>query len=111
MISAAFIWEPGNYDDDFNALNALIEEAATSTPGYLGVEYWISEDAKRNNAIYYWADLESLKALSAHPKHIEAKRRYAEWYKGYRVVISEVVKSYGDDAFPHLTSTLDAPAS
>jgi heme-degrading monooxygenase HmoA len=103
MISAAFIWEPGLYNDEFNALNALIEEAAVSVPGYIGVESWTSEDGKRNNATYYWASLESLKLLSVHPKHIEAKRRYAEWYNGYHVVISEVIKSYGDSAFKHIT--------
>ncbi len=104
MISAAFIWEPGRYDAEFMALNALIEEAARSVPGYLGVESWTSEDGKRNNATYYWRDLESLKMLSVHPKHIEAKRRYAEWYDGYHVVISEVLRSYGDEAFAHITS-------
>lgn len=103
MISAAFIWEPGTYDTEFNELNALIEEAAASTPGFLGVETWTSEDRKRNNATYYWSSLESLKMLSVHPKHIEAKRRYAEWYNGYHVVISEVIKSYGDRAFAHAT--------
>ena len=103
MISAAFIWEPGTYDAEFNELNALIEEAAISTPGFIGVESWCSEDGKRNNATYYWNSLESLKLLSVHPKHIEAKRRYSEWYNGYHVVISEVIKSYGDGAFSHVT--------
>jgi antibiotic biosynthesis monooxygenase (ABM) superfamily enzyme len=53
MISAAFIWEPGIYNAEFLALNALIEEAANSVPGYLGVESWTSEDGKRNNATLY----------------------------------------------------------
>ncbi len=103
MFSAAFIWEPGIYDSEFNELNALIESAAMSTPGFLGVEDWKSEDGKRRNATYYWDSLDSLKALSTHPKHIEAKNRYAQWYKGYHVVISEVVKSYGDSGFVHVT--------
>lgn len=103
MFSAAFIWEPGNYDDEFNALNALIEAAAIATPGYLGVEEWRSDDGKRRNATYYWDSLDSLKALSVHPKHLEAKRRYSQWYNDYHVVISEVVRSYGDAAFSHFT--------
>jgi heme-degrading monooxygenase HmoA len=103
MFSAAFIWEPGTYNAEFNELNALIEAAATSTPGFLGVEEWRTDDGKRRNATYYWDSLESLKALSVHPKHIEAKRRYAEWYNGFHVVISEVVKSYGDSGFKHIT--------
>lgn len=103
MFSAAFIWEPGTYDAEFNELNALIEAAATSTPGFVGVEEWTSPDGKRRNATYYWDSLDSLRALSVHPKHLEAKRRYSQWYNGYHVVISEVVKSYGDSAFEHFT--------
>ncbi len=103
MFSAAFIWEPGIYDAEFNELSALIEAAANSTPGFLGVEEWKSEDGKRRNATYYWENLESLKALSANPKHIEAKKKYSQWYNGYHVVVSEVIKSYGDSAFTHLT--------
>ncbi len=103
MFSAAFIWEPGIYDAEFDELNALIEAAATSTPGFIGVEEWTSPDGKRKNATYYWDSLHSLRALSTHPKHLEAKRRYSQWYNGYHVVISEVIKSYGDGAFEHFT--------
>ena len=110
MISAAFIWEPGTYDSEFNELNALIEEVAVTTPGFLGVENWSSDDGKRKNATYYWTNLESLKALSIHPKYIEAKARYAQWYNGYQVVISEVVRSYGHSAFPHITAAAKSDA-
>ena len=103
MFSAAFIWEPGTYDEEFNKLNALIEAAAIAAPGYLGVEEWKSEDGKRRNATYYWESLEGLKALSSHPSHIEAKQKYAQWYNSYHVVISEIVRSYGDSAFSHIT--------
>jgi len=78
MISAAFIWEPRIYNDEFNELNALIEAAAVSTLGFLGVQCWTSEDGKRNNATYYWESVECRKALTTHPKHIKAKRCYAE---------------------------------
>jgi hypothetical protein len=50
MFSAAFIWEPGTYDAEFNELNALIEAAAIAAPGYLGVEEWKSDDGKRSEA-------------------------------------------------------------
>ena len=103
MYSAAFIWEPGTYDDEFHRLNNLIEEVARSLPGYLGVESWVSPDSTRRNATYYWADLETLKQFSSHPTHQEAKRQYTQWYKGYHIVISEVIRSYGDGAFGHIT--------
>ncbi len=103
MYSASFIWEPGTYDDEFHRLNDAIDEVAKSLPGYLGVDAWRSADGLRNNAIYYWDSLDTLRTFSTHPSHLEAKRKYANWYKGYHIVISEVLRSYGDSAFPHIT--------
>ena len=103
MYTAAFIFEPGTYDDRFLALDAQIEAAAAANPGYLGRETWQSADGTRINATYYWQDLESLKAFSADPNHLEAKRNYQLWYKGFHIVISEVIRSYGDGAFSHIT--------
>ncbi len=50
--------------------------------------------------------MDSLKALASIPIPIEAKQKYAQGYLGYYVVISEVIKSYGDAAFQHLTPTI-----
>jgi heme-degrading monooxygenase HmoA len=103
MYSAAFIFEPATYDARFHALDAQIEAAAQSNPGFLGRETWQSEDGKRFNATYYWADQESLKGFSQNPQHLEAKRDYQRWYKGFHIVISEVIRSYGDDQLTHIT--------
>ena len=103
MYSAAFIFEPGTYDERFLTLDAQIESAAQANPGYLGRETWQSEDGKKFNATYYWTDLESLKAFSANPQHLEAKRDYQRWYKGFHIVISQVIRSYGDGALAHIT--------
>ena len=103
MYSAAFIFEPGNYDDEFYALDNEIHEVATSIVGFLGKESWQSLDGQKTNATYYWEDLESLKVLSKHPKHLKAKRQYTKWYKGFHVVISEIKKSYGDGRLSHIT--------
>jgi hypothetical protein len=32
-----------------------------------------------------------------HPVHLEAKASQADWLAGYRVVIAQVIRSYGDD--------------
>jgi len=103
MYSAAFIFEPGNYDDRFHELNALIDAAARATVGFIGTESWRSPDGGRINATYYWQSLDALQDFSRHPKHLEAKRQYKQWYNGYHIVISEIVRSYGDGAFPHFT--------
>lgn len=102
MYSVDFIFEPGDYDDRFHELNAAIEAAARATPGYLGVESWRSPEGRRN-VKYYWQSLESLRAFSNHPQHLEAKREYRRWYRGYHIVVAQVIKSYGDGAFAHFT--------
>ncbi|MBW8722975.1 MAG: antibiotic biosynthesis monooxygenase, partial [Polaromonas sp.] len=76
---------------------------ALATPGYLGAETWRSPDGARNNATYFWDNLEALRTFSAHPKHLEAKRQYTEWYKGFHIVISQVLRSYGDGTIAHIT--------
>ena len=103
MYSAAFIFEPGDYDDEFHRLNDLIDAAANATDGYLGAESWFSKDGKIVNATYYWDNLEALSTFSRHPQHLEAKRQYQRWYKSYHIVISEVVRSYGDGGMSHFT--------
>ena len=103
MYSATFTWEPGQYDGDFHRLNKIIDEVAQATDGYLGVESWQSADGSRRSAVYYWDSLDTLKTFSTHPAHLEAKQQYSRWYKGYHVVIAEVLLSYGDGHFRHLT--------
>ncbi|GHA45860.1 hypothetical protein GCM10008927_08660 [Amylibacter ulvae] len=103
MFTANFIFTETNLDEEFFRLDALILQAAEDTEGYLGKENWVSQDGKKRNSIYYWENMAALKQFSRHPSHIEAKKRYTEWYGGFHVVITEVVKSYGDDAFAHIT--------
>ena len=110
MYSVAFIYEPGTYDAEFHRLNKLIDDVARSHAAFLGVESWVSPDGKKRNATYYWANLDALKEFSSHPTHLEAKRQYSRWYDGYQIVISEVVRSYGDGAISHITSNDGPPA-
>lgn len=109
MYSAAFIWEPGDYDAEFHRLNGILEEVARSLPGYRGVEAWQDAGGARRNATYYWDDLDALKAFSVHPVHQQAKRDYARWYAGYHIVVSQVLRSYGDGAFARITPNQRGP--
>lgn len=102
MYSVSFMFEPSEYDEDFYQLDALIADVAQSLSGFVGKETWHG-DAGRVNSVYYWANLDDVKIFARHPKHIEAKRQYARWYKGFYIVISEIVKSYGDGNFAHIT--------
>lgn len=103
MYIASFIFEPGKYDAEFHRLNKIIDDAARSLAGFLGTESWQSPDGRRVNATYFWDSLDTLKVFSEHSVHQEAKRQYTQWYKGYHIVISEVIRSYGDGHFAHPT--------
>lgn len=103
MFSASFIFQPGEYDDEFHALNKAIDDVAQANEGFRGSEKWSSADGKKFNAIYYWEDMESLQSFARHPSHIEAKRKYRKWYDGYHIVISEIIRSYGDNNLSHIT--------
>ena len=97
VYSARFTFAPGKYDDDFHRLNGLIDQAAKKNPGFLEKENWISPDDAKRSVVYYWSSMKALKAFSKHPCHIEAKRRYREWYDGYEVVVAKVLSRWGDD--------------
>lgn len=103
VYSAAFIFKPGKYDDEFHRLNDLIDQAAQSNDGFLGAETWYSKDGTILNATYYWDSLDALGEFSRNPHHLEAKQQYSRWYDGYHIVVSEVVRSYGDEKIPHFT--------
>ena len=101
MYSAAFIFRPGTYDEEFHRLNDLIDTAADETEGFIGSESWLSASGDIRNATYYWDSLEALQTFSRHAKHLEAKKQYQRWYDGYHIVISEIIRSYGDDRIDH----------
>jgi heme-degrading monooxygenase HmoA len=96
MYSATFIFAKKQFDDEFHRLDQAIAEAARNTPGYLGEEAWENTTSGLVSNIYYWESLEALQALIQHPKHLEAKAAQANWLDGYQVVISQVIKTYGD---------------
>ena len=50
MYSAAFIYQAGEYDDDFHALNDAIDRIARASDGFLGHESWVSADGATRNA-------------------------------------------------------------
>jgi len=105
MISATFIFRPGEYDEEFHRLDAIIMDAALATSGYVGAERWWSEDRNERSVVYYFESQEALRAFSRDETHLEAKRQAKRWYEAYRVVISEVISSHGDGELDHPLAT------
>ena len=96
MYSSTFIFAKKQFDDEFHRLDQAIAEAAKSIPGYLGEETWENPATGLISNVYYWDSLDALQVLMQHPRHLEAKAAQARWLDGYKVVISEVLRTYGD---------------
>lgn len=100
MICVQFIFKPGTYDEDFHRLDAQIDAYARSLPGFDHVETWHNKAGDIVNAMYYFSDKDSLAQLSRFPVHQEAKGQVRRWYDGYRIIVTEVTATYGDDRLP-----------
>ncbi len=100
MVCCQFIFQPGSYDDDFHRLDAQIDAYARSLPGLVRGETWHAPEGGAVNAVYYFADRESVARLARFPQHREAKGQVERWYDGYRIVVSEVTATYGDGRLP-----------
>lgn len=96
MYSSTFIFAKKQFDDEFHRLDQAIAEAVKSIPGYLGEETWENPGTGLVSNVYYWETLEALQALMQHPRHLEAKAAASRWLDGYQVVISQVLRSYGN---------------
>ncbi len=96
VYASTFIFAKKQYDDEFHRLDAIIAQAAKSTPGYLGEETWENAATGLVSNVYYWSSLAALRALMDDPVHRQAKAAHANWLSGYRVVISQVMRTYGD---------------
>jgi heme-degrading monooxygenase HmoA len=100
VYSSTFIFASGQFDDAFHRLDQQIAAAAKAIPGYLGEESWENAATGQVCNVYYWESLEALQQLVQNPQHRVAKARQGEWLNGYRVEISQVLRTYGDDRLP-----------
>ncbi|MFJ3463449.1 antibiotic biosynthesis monooxygenase family protein [Achromobacter spanius] len=101
MFSSTFTFLPGQYDDEFHALDKVIADIARSIPGYLGEEAWENASTGQVSNVYYWSSMEALQQLINHPEHIKAKKAQGQWLRGYQVVIAQVLRAYGDGLLDH----------
>lgn len=99
MYSSTFIFLKKQFDEEFYALDKAIADAAKSIPGYLGEETWENPESGFVSNVYYWESLDALHELVRHPKHLQAKASQEKWLDGYQVVISQVLKTYGNTEF------------
>ena len=108
MYSSTFIFAKRQFDDEFHRLDEQIAAAARATPGYLGEEAWENPSNGLVSNVYYWESLEALQVLTKDPRHLATKSKQANWLDGYQVVISQVLKTYGDGKLSKLLPTPSA---
>ena len=108
MYSSTFIFATKQFDETFHRLDQEIAAAAKAIPGYLGEESWENPANGLVSNVYYWASLEALQQLVQHPRHQEAKMGQGNWLAGYQVVISQVLRTYGDAKLGHLLPIVSA---
>jgi heme-degrading monooxygenase HmoA len=97
MYTSTFTFATKQFDDAFHRLDQEIAAMARAIPGYLGEETWENPATGLVSNVYYWESLEALQQLVQHPRHQDAKRAQGNWLAGYQVVISQVLRMYGDD--------------
>ncbi len=100
MYSSTFIFAKKQFDEAFHRLDEEIAAMAKALPGYLGEETWENPATGLVSNVYYWSSLEALQQLMQHPRHQEAKAAQHRWLAGYQVVISQVIRTYGDAGVP-----------
>jgi len=96
MYSSTFIFAKGQFDEVFHRLDQEIAVMAKSIPGYLGEESWENSETGLVSNVYYWESLEALQQLVTHPLHLKAKAAQGNWLAGYQVIVSQVLRTYGD---------------
>jgi heme-degrading monooxygenase HmoA len=108
MFSSTFIFAKKQFDERFHRLDEEIAAVAKKIPGYLGEESWENTATGLVSNVYYWDSMEALQQLVHHPRHVEAKSAQETWLAGYQVVISQVLRTYGDSKLSHLLPTAAA---
>ena len=101
MYSATFIFKKKQYDEEFYLLDRAIAECAKQSAGYLGEEAWVNAETGQISNVYYWETMDGLEELMHNPKHIEAKAEQSKWLNGYQIIISKVLRTYGDGGISH----------
>lgn len=96
MYSATFIFAGKSFDDAYHRLDGEIAAMARQIPGYLGEQAWQNAETGLVCTVYYWETLEALQALVRDPRHQAAKAAQSRWLDGYQVIISQVMRRYGD---------------
>lgn len=97
MYSSTFFFAKKPFDEEFHRLDQEIARMARAIPGYLGEEAWVNTETGQISNVCHWESIEALQSLVKHPSHLKAKSEQHNWLAGFQVVISQVLRVYGDE--------------
>jgi len=101
IFCATFIFQKGEFTNEFHRLDQAIADYAKQTKGYLGEESYENAETQQVINLYYWNGIEGLRDLMKNQKHLEAKQQQSKWLKGYQVTISKIIGAYNDNQLSH----------
>lgn len=83
--------------EEYERWAARMSELARQMPGYISHKAFVAEDGERVTIVEFESE-QAQRAWSAHPEHVEAKKKgRASFYLEYRLQICSVQR---DSAFP-----------
>ena len=78
--------------DEYVALVERMNELARTMPGYISHKMFTAPDGERVTIVEFERE-EDVRAWSAHPDHVQAKKRgRAAFYSEYRIQVCNVLK-------------------
>jgi heme-degrading monooxygenase HmoA len=82
--------------DEYRSWAARMSMLAADIPGYVSHKGFVAEDGERVTIVEFLSE-EGLRAWSAHPEHIEAKKKGRSlFFSEYRVQICHVMRDSAD---------------
>ncbi len=78
--------------DEYGQWAARISELARAMPGYISHKTFTAEDGERVTIVEFERE-EDVRAWSAHPEHVQAKKRgRAAFYSEYKIQVCSVLR-------------------
>ncbi len=87
----AVIFSSQRAEGDHGYAQAGVElmRLAEAAPGFLGAESVRAADGS-GITVSYWQSLEAIAAFRDHPRHVEVRRRMADWYESWGLRVCRV---------------------
>lgn len=89
-----FVSQRTEGDQGYAQMATLMEELASTQPGFCGIES-VRDNTGKGITVSYWRDLAAIKARRNHAEHKVAREQgRALWYKNFQIQIAKIEVAY-----------------